>query len=125
VVASISKRFVIVVGEEKIVTQLGTRFPVFLEVLEFAKAVVTRRLEGMGAAVSPRKGADGKDYITDNGNPYLQCQFPPPPVALGDPVKLDRVLHAIPGIIETALFIAMADEVMVAYTDGRIGRLTR
>ena len=106
-------------------TQLGTRFPVFLEVLEFAKAVVTRRLQSMGAVVTPRKGADGKDYITDNGNPYLQCQFPPPPVAIGDPVKLDRTLHSIPGIIETALFIGMANEVMVAYADNRIERLTR
>ncbi len=49
VVASISKRFVIVVGQEKLVPQLGTKFPVFLEVLEFARAVVTRRVEAMGA----------------------------------------------------------------------------
>ena len=125
VVASISKRFVIVVGEEKIVTQLGTRFPVFLEVLEFARAVVTRRLEALGAKVTPRTNPDGSNYITDNGNPYLQCQFPPLPKGVGDPAELDRFLHTVPGIIETALFIGMADEVLVAYADGRIERQTR
>lgn len=125
VVASISKRFVIVVGEEKIVTQLGTRFPVFLEVLEFARAVVTRRIEALGAVVTPRKNPDGSNYITDNGNPYLQCQFPPLPKGVGDPVALDRFLHTMPGIIETALFIHMADEVLIAYADGRIERKER
>jgi ribose 5-phosphate isomerase A len=120
VVASITKRFVIVVGEEKIVTQLGTRFPVFLEVLEFARAVVTRRVEALGAVVTPRKNPDGSNYITDNGNPYLQAQFPPLPKGVGDPVEMDRYLHTVPGIIETALFIGMANEVLVAYADGRI-----
>jgi ribose 5-phosphate isomerase A len=125
VVASISRHFVIVVGEEKIVTQLGTRFPVFLEVLEFARAVVTRRMETLGAVVTPRKNADGSNYITDNGNPYLQCQFPPLPKGVGDPAELDRFLHTVPGIIETALFIGMADEVLVAYADGRIERTVK
>jgi ribose 5-phosphate isomerase A len=120
VVASISRRFVIVVGEEKMVAQLGTRFPVFVEVLEFARAVVTRRIEALGAVVTPRKNPDGSNYVTDNGNPYLHCQFPPPPKGLGDPAELDRFLHAVPGIIETALFIDMANEVLVAYADGHI-----
>ena len=54
VVASISQRFVIVVGEEKIVPRLGWKFPVFLEVLEFARSVVTRRVEALGATVARR-----------------------------------------------------------------------
>ena len=52
VIASITKKFVIVVGEEKIVPRLGTNFPVFVEVIEFARPVVTRKLQSMGAAQS-------------------------------------------------------------------------
>lgn len=127
VVASISQKFVIVVGEEKLVGQLGTKFPVFLEVLEFARAVITRRMEALGAVVAPRTNADGSLYQTDNGNPYLHCQFPSAPDAraLHDARALDRQLHAMPGVIETALFIDMAHEVLVARLDGRVERKTR
>jgi ribose 5-phosphate isomerase A len=123
VVASISKRFVIVVGGEKIVPMLGTRFPVFLEVLEFARPVVTRRLEALGITVKPRARHDGTNYITDNGNPYLEAMFPPG--ALADAAAVDRQLHTIPGIIETGLFIAHTDEVIIAHADGRIERKRR
>jgi ribose 5-phosphate isomerase A len=123
VVASISKRFVIVVGEEKIVPKLGTSFPVFLEVMEFARSVVTRQVQDMGATVSRRMKSDGTPYVTDNGNPYLHCQFPPG--GLPDARALDRTFHSMPGVIETALFIGMAQEVLVAYTDGRLERKTR
>ncbi len=123
VVASISRRLVIVVGGEKLVPQLGWKFPVFLEVMEFARAVITRRVEALGATVAPRKNADGTLYQTDNGNPYLQCQFPRG--GLADPRALDRQLHAIPGVIETALFLDMAHEVIVAHADGRVERMTR
>lgn len=125
VVESIATRFVIVVGEEKIVGHLGTSFPVFLEVLEFSLPVVTRKLTDMGASVHQRRNADGSAFITDNGNPYLEARFHAPPSTGGstlipDPAALDRQLHAIPGLIETGLFVNMADEVLVAHADGRI-----
>jgi ribose 5-phosphate isomerase A len=123
VVASISKRLVIVVGEEKIVPKLGTKFPVFLEVMEFARGVVTRRVAAMGATVTRRMNADGTPYVTDNGNPYLHCQFPAS--GLADARALDRAFHAMPGVIETGLFIAMAQEVLVAHADGRVERKVR
>jgi ribose 5-phosphate isomerase A len=123
VVASISRRYVIVVGGEKLVPQLGWKFPVFLEVLEFARAVVTRRMEALGAVVTPRKNADGSIYRTDNGNPYLHCQFPTG--GLADARALDAALHALPGVIETALFVGMAQEVIVAHGDGRVERKKR
>jgi ribose 5-phosphate isomerase A len=123
VVASISRRFVIVVGEEKLVPKLGWTFPVFLEVVEFARAVITRRVETLGATVTRRLNADGTPYRTDNGNSYLRCQFPPG--GLADARALDHTLHAMPGVIETALFIDMAHEVLVAHADGRVERKVR
>jgi ribose 5-phosphate isomerase A len=123
VVASISQRYVIVVGQEKLVPQLGMKFPVFLEVLEFARAVVTRRVEAMGAKVTPRMKPDGGIYLSDNGNPYLHCQFPT--AGLGDVRKLNLTFQTMPGVIETALFIGMAHEVLVAYADGTTGYLKR
>ena len=54
----IAKRLIIVVGEEKVVPQLGTNFPVFLEVIEFGRSMVQRTLEGMGATVTQRMNGD-------------------------------------------------------------------
>jgi ribose 5-phosphate isomerase A len=115
VVASITKKFVIVVGEEKLAPRLGTYFPVFVEVIEFAKPVVTRKLVSMGAKVTPR--------LNEDGSPYLHCLFTngkPNNHELRDPYALDLALHHIPGVVETGLFINMANEVIVAHVDGTV-----
>ena len=126
VIASISKRLVIVVGEEKLVEKLGTTFPVFLEVIEFARPVVVRKMEAMEARVEQRRNADGSVFLTDNGNPYLHCVFEGTAAErLEDPGTLNLALHAMPGVLETGLFIGMAQEVIVAFTDGRIERRKR
>jgi ribose 5-phosphate isomerase A len=116
IIASISKKLVIVVGEEKLVDRLGTTFPVFLEVLEFARPVLERKLAAMGARVEQRKNDDNSPFLTDNNNPYLHCHFKPE--LLKDPAALDRQFHAMPGIVETGLFICMANEVLIARADG-------
>jgi ribose 5-phosphate isomerase A len=122
VVASVSKRLVIIVGQEKIVEHLGTHFPVFVEVIEFARPTVTRKLQAMGAVVEQRTNEDGSSFLTDNKNSYLHCRFGPPPHYLYDPGALDLAVRAIPGVVETGLFIDMADEVIVARLDGTVER---
>jgi ribose 5-phosphate isomerase A len=123
VVASIAKRFVIVVGEEKLVTRLGTHFPVFVEVIEFARPVVVRKLTAMGGVVEQRKNADGSVFLTDNGNPYLHCTFGGEAGhQLANPGALDGAIKKISGVVETGLFIHMASEVIVARVDGTVER---
>ena len=75
VVESLAQKLVIVVGEEKIVPRLGTRFPVFVEVIEFARPSAVRKLQALGATVTQRLNADGSPFLTDNGNPYLHVSF--------------------------------------------------
>ena len=122
VVASIAKRLVILVGEEKIVEHLGTNFPVFVEVIEFARPTVTRKITAMGGIVTPRLNPDKTLFLTDNNNPYLHCRFGPPPHYLHDPAALEQVLGMIPGVVETGLFINMTDELIIARFDGTIER---
>ncbi|MCL2640295.1 MAG: ribose 5-phosphate isomerase A [Phycisphaerales bacterium] len=121
IIASISKRFVIVVGEEKIVPHLGSQFPVFVEVIEFAKPTVIRKITAMGARVEQRKNPNGSFFRSDDNNPYLQCWFP----TLQNPAELNREIRQIPGIIETGLFVDMADEVIIANFDGTVARYHR
>lgn len=125
VIACIAKKFVIVVGHEKIVTRLGVSFPVFVEVIEFARPVVTRKLTEMGATVTQRTNVDGSPFMTDNNNPYLMARFGDAPHALPDPAGIEQAIRCLPGVVETGLFVNMATQVIVAKADGGIEEMKK
>ncbi len=116
VVASASKRFVIIVDDSKIVEHLGTRSRIPIEVLPFALRPVIRSLKEMGI-VPHLRGATKKlgPVVTDNGNFIVDLDFPSPIV---DPHDVNHRLKMIPGVIETGLFVGMCDEVHVAHDEG-------
>jgi ribose 5-phosphate isomerase A len=120
IVAASSRRFVVLVGEEKLVPRLGTRGSLPVEIVPFALPLVTRKVTTLGLKPKLRE-IDGKTFQTDNGNFILDCKLKP----IASPAKLDRELLAIPGVVGTGLFIGMADAVLVAYADGTIRTLRR
>ncbi|MGA8501932.1 MAG: ribose-5-phosphate isomerase RpiA [Candidatus Sulfotelmatobacter sp.] len=109
IVASATKYYVIVADATKRVPVLG-KFPLPVEVIKFAQAVVRRKIEALGAQVELRRGADGNPYITDENNHILDCRFGQIPDADG----LARRLNDMPGVVEHGLFIGMASVVLVA-----------
>jgi ribose 5-phosphate isomerase A len=109
IVASATKQLVIVVDATKRVPVLG-RFPLPVEVIKFAQAVVVKKIEALGAKVELRRGADGKPFLTDEDNHILDCRFGQIPDADG----LARQLSDMPGVVEHGLFIGMASVVVVA-----------
>jgi len=109
IVASATKQLVIVCDATKRVPVLG-KFPLPVEVIKFAQAVVLKKIEALGAQVGLRRGADGKPYLTDENNHILDCRFGQIPDADG----LARQLNAMPGVVEHGLFIGMASVVLVA-----------
>jgi ribose 5-phosphate isomerase A len=106
VVASASKRVIIVADETKLVKKLGTNHPVPVEVLPFATPTVVSRIRKMKgkACLRETKGKVGP-LVTDNGNFILDTDFGP----IDAPDKLDSQLKSIPGVIETGIFAGMAD----------------
>ncbi len=125
VVASVSRRMVVVVGHEKIVPRLGTYFPVFLEIVAFAMPTVIRAVTALGAVCTPRLRPDGTLFLTDNHNPLLHARLPAESRWFDRPQELDRQLRTIPGIIETGLFLNLASDVLVAQAGGTVRHLTR
>jgi ribose 5-phosphate isomerase A len=109
IVASATRQLVIVADASKRVPVLG-RFPLPVEVIKFARAVVAKKIEALGAKVELRRGADGAPYLTDEDNYILDCRFGQIPDADG----LGRRLSDMPGIVEHGLFIGMASVVLVA-----------
>jgi ribose 5-phosphate isomerase A len=108
IIASVSKRFVVVAESVKQVPCLG-KFPLPVEVIPFAQAIVKARIEALGATVSLRQYAYGNPYVTDEGHHILDCTFG----KIDDPARLSHRLHEIPGVVEHGLFIAMAELALV------------
>ena len=120
IIAASAARFLVVVDDSKVVHQLGERYPLPVEVVPFGVRPATRALEGLGAQVTLRRGADGQTWVSDNGNYILDCRFGP----IADPVALQQQLLAIPAVIDSGLFIGMTDTVLIGQAEG-VRRLER
>jgi ribose 5-phosphate isomerase A len=109
IVASATKQLVIVADASKQVQVLG-KFPLPVEVIRFAQALLIKRIRELGADVQIRTGADGKPFVTDEHNHILDCRFGQIPDADG----LARKLSDMPGVVEHGLFIGMASVALFA-----------
>src|SRR5436305_119 len=112
IVAASARRFVVVVGDEKIVPVLGARGKLPVEVVPFGVALGRRWLTELGCTPQVRM-RDGSPFVTDNGNLILDCAVAP----LERPADLERAIRAIPGVVGTGLFLGMAHTVLIQHGD--------
>ena len=112
VVASVTKKMVVVADSGKIVSVLG-KFPLPVEIISFARTVVERKIAALGGVPKLRTKPDGSPSLTDNGNQILDCSFG----AIADPAGLARELNGAPGVVEHGLFIGLAKLVLVGRGD--------
>jgi ribose 5-phosphate isomerase A len=113
-VAQASTREVIVVDESKLSPRLGTKHVLPVEVLPFGWKSQARFLQSLGAKYIVRQTPDGKDYLTDQGNLILDCDFGP----IADAAKLATELEHRAGIVEHGLFLNLTHNVVVAGSTG-------
>jgi ribose 5-phosphate isomerase A len=107
VMASQAKTLILV-DRSKLVDRLGSRFPVPVETHPWALHLVEERLRELGATeVTPRPAAskDGPVF-TENGNLILDARFD------DVPDRLERDVKAIPGVIESGLFVGFPVEIV-------------
>lgn len=109
IVASATRQMVVVADASKRVQTLG-QFPLPVEVIKFAQALVAKRISALGAQVSLRQNGDGSPYLTDENNHILDCRFG----EIRDPDGLARELSEMPGVVEHGLFIGMAKVALFA-----------
>jgi ribose 5-phosphate isomerase A len=113
-----SQRNVVIVDASKLSSRLGEKWPIPIEVLPFAHGTTRAHLEVHGRPELRRK--DGAPVHTDAGNLIYDLRVEP----IADPAALDRALRAVPGVVETGLFVDRADVVLVAGAAG-VRRLSR
>jgi len=107
IVASCSRREVIVVDERKMVEKFS--FPLPVEVVKFGWKRTMDKLLHLNLNPQIRHG-----FITDNGNYILDCHYE----KIDDLEELNKRINNIPGVVENGLFIKMADEVIIGTKEG-------
>jgi len=120
--ARLSDDLVILVDPSKLVRALGERHRIPVEVVPFARPVVSHALERRGYRAELRTGPDGRPFRTDNGNEILDLT---PPRPIENPSEEERALSELTGIVETGLFVGLARRVVVGYPDGHVEELPR
>ncbi|MBS4201785.1 ribose-5-phosphate isomerase RpiA [Bacillus sp. FJAT-49732] len=113
-VASISKRMVVVMDETKYVPNLG-KFPLPVEITQFGWEMTRRQISALGCEPALRL-KDNIPFITDNGNYILDCHFG----EILDANKLNQTLNMIPGVVENGLFVNMADTMVIGNRNGHV-----
>jgi ribose 5-phosphate isomerase A len=110
IVASASKRLVIMVSQEKLVSRLGARGRLPIEVVPFAVPLVMKALWALEPAL---RTVEGQTFVSDNGNHIVDC-VPNGALTPDD----DRALRELPGVVATGLFFELATTVLVERPDG-------
>jgi ribose 5-phosphate isomerase A len=109
IVAAASARFVCIIDDSKLVDVLG-EFPLPVEVIPMARALVANRLIGMGGQPVWRK-----DFVTDNGNHILDIHN----LRIVDPPTMESQINDITGVVSVGIFAQRpADVLLIAGTQG-------
>lgn len=111
IVASLSRKVIIIADSTKKVAQLGA-FKVPVEIVPFAFNFVQQELQRLDATCLPRKH-DGKLVMTDNQNYIIDADFG----LIADPKAKASALNQIEGIAAHGLFIQLASQVIMGQGD--------
>ncbi|MHA2407729.1 MAG: ribose-5-phosphate isomerase RpiA [Candidatus Ranarchaeia archaeon] len=115
IIASAAKQRVIVVDSSKLVPELGTNWPIPIEVHPFALGVVKQKLREQGITPILRVCDKGKSgpIVTDNGGFILDGKTKP--MSTEEVHRLDVALNNIPGVLGHGLFVNLTEHVIVGH----------
>ena len=113
IIAACSRVFVCIVDATKLVITLGT-FPLPVEVIPMARALVAGRLTALGGRPVLRAG-----YVTDNGNHILDVHD----LVIKEPLALESALNQIPGIVTVGLFAQRPADVLLIGSDAGVRQI--
>jgi len=117
-VASLSKKFIVVVDSSKLVKKLNLDFKLPVEVLPSAWKQVQKKLEELGGAGELRMAQKkAGPIVTDQGNLILDLTFKN---GIDEPKFLETQINNIPGVLENGLFINLTDEVLVGRVENEV-----
>lgn len=108
-----ARRLIIIADHTKIVGRLGEKAPLPIEILPFGFLSTIERLrEFLPGGRLRQPGAH--PYETDNGNYIYDATLP----ETFDPHELERRIKGTLGVVDTGLFLGLAERAFVAAPDG-------
>lgn len=119
IVASAAKRFVVIADRSKKVAELGA-FPLPIEIDRFAFGLTVKRVreafasQGLKGHIALRTGSKGQPFVSDGGHFILDCRIG----RIHEPPAVEAALKSVAGVVETGLFIGLADMVILGGPDG-------
>ncbi len=113
IVATAARQLIIIVDHAKRVPVLGHPCPLPVEVVPFGWGSTARRIEMLGVKTVIRQ-REGHYFQTDGGHYILDVQVD----RIDDPGGLEARLNAIPGVVETGLFVGRTDILIVGTPGG-------
>ncbi len=114
-----ARRLIIIADHTKLVGQLGEKAPLPIEILKFGFLSTIDRLRAFLPGGQLRQPG-AQPYVTDNGNYIYDAKLP----ETFDPAELERRIKGTLGVVDTGLFLGMAERAFVAAPDG-VQELTR
>ncbi|WP_425147756.1 ribose 5-phosphate isomerase A [Deinococcus sp.] len=108
-----ARRLVIIADHSKLVTRLGEKAPLPVEIARFGFLSTLERLRALGLGGRLRQPG-AQPYLTDNGNYIFDAQLP----ETFDAAALERTLKGTLGVVETGFFLGMAERAFVAAPEG-------
>jgi ribose 5-phosphate isomerase A len=113
IVASLSKRFVCIADESKLVKTLGA-FPLPVEVIPMAATRITALFEARGGVAKLRM-KNGSLLVTDNGQHILDVTG----LKISDPLAFESEVNQWPGVITVGVFAHQKAQVcLLGTSDG-------
>jgi ribose 5-phosphate isomerase A len=113
ITAAAARRFICIVDDTKLVPILG-KFPLPVEVIPMARALVTRELDALGGRTEWRRGT-----VTDNGNHILDVHG----LSINNPRALEAQINQIVGVVTVGLFAARPADLLIVGTDAGISTI--
>ena len=110
IVAAVSKKFVCIIDETKLVDVLGT-FPLPVEVIPMAQSYIAREITKLGGQPILREG-----FTTDNGNIILDVHN----LSILKPVELEQKLNTLAGVVSNGLFAQRPADILLLASDNGI-----
>jgi ribose 5-phosphate isomerase A len=114
IVASSTRKLIIIVDASKLVERLGTHDPIPVEVVSFGWETTERRLRRMGGNPVLRRSGDGTVFVTDGGHYILDCKFG----TLPESAETEQKLNNTVGVVEHGMFLGMTGMVIIGGAEG-------
>lgn len=117
-----AEKLVIIADESKAVEDLGTVFPLPVEVIPEARLSVMQALELLGAKCKIREGVKkAGPVVSDNGNLIVDCLWEKvdgkSPI---NPMILEDEINKITGVVENGFFTKKVPLVFIGKADGTV-----